>query len=266
VRRAAVLVFVVVLVAACGSSDGASASSCKAVEPERVVDSPLEVEDLSVTVPKGSLDLDGDGAVDDVKVDGGEISVNDLVLTTSAPSGLSIRTWADLDGDGDDDLLVDDGKLWLVKGGSFRGQHAITDIGVHVDDRFTTMWPASLDTTPGGDFYIVRDEDGHTVTDAYSGMGMLRGANRVASTRLDGAPRTLARLEKGGPLETVLLDAGPPSRLTFAPTGRSPLRADLGESHRVTWVRVFEEKGTRKIALQVDRNVAVWTVPPFCSD
>jgi hypothetical protein len=81
---------------------------------------------------------------------------------------------------------------------------------------------------------------------------------------LAGAPRALARLEKGGPLETVLLDAGPPSTITFAPKHRPALHADLGRSHRVTWVRIFDQAGTRKIALQVDRKVAVWPVPGVC--
>lgn len=253
------------MVASCGSSDAPTASSCAPRDPQRIVDSPLNVTDQSVTVPEGTLDMNGDGKPDDVRVENGAVTVNDLVLTTTSPAGLSIRTWADLDGDGDDDLLVDDGRSWLIEGGKYAQMQGVRTVGVRIDDRFTTMWPASLDGTAGGDFYIVRQAGTHTVTDVYSGSGLLRNADPVVQTQLSGAPRAVAHLEKGGPLETVLLDAGPPSTLTFAPRTRPALRADLGESHRVTWVRVFDQGGTRKIALQIDRNVAVWPVPPVCS-
>jgi hypothetical protein len=208
--------------------------------------------------------MNGDAEADVVKVENGTVTVDDLVLTTEQPAGLSIRTWADLDGDGDDDLLVDDGALWVVAGGRFEGRHAAADVGAPVDDRLTTIWPGSLDTDAGADFYVVRETGGHIVTDVYSGKAVLRGAASVHPTHLHGAPRSLARLEPGGPLETVLLDAGPPSTVTFAPHERGRLGAAIGESHRVTWVRVFDEDGTRKIALQIDRKVAVWAVPDRC--
>jgi hypothetical protein len=261
VRRAVVLVLVVIA-SACGSSGDESGSSCSPVTPERVVDSPLEVKDLSVEVPEATLDMNGDGKVDDVSVENGVVTVDDLELTTTSPNGVSIRTWADVNGDGDDDLLVDDGTLWLIEGGRTHGSNDVRRLGVSVPAALTSIWPGDLDGRPGGDFYVVRQNGTHTVTDVYSGRDMLRGRTRM--TRLDGSPRALARLEKGGPLETVLLDAGPPSTLRFAPRRRSPLRGDLGESHRVTWVRVFDEHGKRKIALQVDRKVAVWPVPDRC--
>ena len=262
-RRVVVLVLTVVA-AACGSSSAPSSASCASRAPERVVDSPLEVKDLSVEVPERTLDLNGDGVADQVAVENGVITVDSLTLITGAPAGLSIRTWADLDDDGDDDLLVDDGRLWLIEGGRISGRHSVDDLGVPVPDELTTMWPASLDDTPGGDFYVVHDTGGHSTTDVYSGEKTLRGGAPVAPLHLTGSPRALARLSKGGPLETVLLDGGPVWTVTFAPRRRPPLRADVGESHRVTWVRVFDERGTRKIALQVDRKVAVWRVPETC--
>lgn len=262
-RRAVVLLLLVA--AACGSSSGgrSTAASCKPLEPERVVDSPLDVKDLSQPVPEPTLDMNGDGTVDDVRVEGGVVSVDDLELTTGEPNGVSIRTWADLDGDGDDDLLVDDGRLWLIAGGKYAQKQDVRDIGVSMPDTFTTIWPASLDPTPGGDFYVIEQGGRRTSTSVYSGKAALAGHTDTAIV-LAGAPRAVARLERGGPLESVLLDAGPPSTLTFAPEKRPALRAELGESHRVTWVRVFDEHGTRKIALQVDRKVAVWPVPAAC--
>ena len=229
------------------------------IDPERIVDSPFDVDDLSVTVPKGTLDMDGDGTADDVRVENGEVSVDGLVLTTVEPAGLSIRTWADVDGDGDDDLLVDDGGLWLIDGGS-TGRHDVHDLGRSIPKDLTSIWPGDLDGHPGGDFYAVVTEASGTQTLVYDA---LRNADNV-SERLPGAPRALARLEKGGHLETILLDPGPPSTLSFSNRGRPKLRADLGESHRVTWVRVFDEEDTRKIALQVDRKIAIWPVPKAC--
>jgi hypothetical protein len=257
VRRALVVLLVVLISCSDGNSDEACPAS---IAPERIVASPLEVRDLSVTVPKGTLDMNGDGTADDVRVENGEVRVDELVLTTAEPAGLSIRTWADVDGDGDDDLLVDDGRLWLVDGGRSSGRHDVHDIGRSVPNELTSIWPGDLDGHPGGDFYAVVTEASGTYTLVYD---VLRNADSV-SERLAGAPRALARLEKGGHLETVLLDPGPPSTITFSNRGRPKLRADLGESHRVTWVRVFDEEGTRKIALQVDRRVAVWPVPKPC--
>jgi hypothetical protein len=255
-----------VVVAACSDSNSNSNESidaCDPQEPERVVASPLDVDDLSVPVPEATMDMNGDGTADAVQAEGGRVTVDDLVLTTSASNGVSIRAWADLDGDGDDDLLVDDGSLGLIEGGRWHGEQDIHRAGRGVPDNLTSVWPGNLDASPGGDFYVVRRQDGHTKTVVYSGYARLAGYPASPSRTLLGAPRALADL--GGPfLETVLLDPGPPSTITFSNRTRPHLVADLGESHRVTWVRVFNERGVQKVALQTDRKVAVWPVPAPC--
>ena len=244
--------------------------------PERTSDSTLQITDLSLTIPPGTVDTDGDGRADDVRATDGVVSIRrrdgTLTLTTTAAVGVTIRGWGDLDGDGRDDLLVDDGPLRVIDGRARNGSHDVDATGIRVGDELVTIWPGDLDGARGADFYVPHRLPSGSTTDVYSGAAVLGhepGADardQPITTTLPGLPRSLARLEPKGPLETVLFDPGPPSTLSFAPRRRASLRVDLGTSHRVEWVRVFDEHGTRKVALQVDRKVAVWPVPRTCRD
>jgi hypothetical protein len=272
--RLLAIVGLVVLVASCGDG-GSSAASCTARSPERVIDAPFEVEDLSLETPAGTLDTNGDDQPDDVDTADGVVAIrrvdDTLTLTSTSAAGVTIRTWADLNGDGRDDLLIDDGVLRVIDGRTPGGTHDVAQIGIRVADELTTLWAGDLDGIDGADFYVAHREKSSASTDVYSGAAVLdhpagADARDVPATQtLRGLPRALAPMVKGSDkLETVLFEPGEPATLSFAPRRRAPLRADLGTSGRVEWVRVFDEAGQRKIALQVDRKIAVWPVPEIC--
>jgi hypothetical protein len=271
--RWATVIGVLALLASCGDS-GSSASSCSSRQVERIVAAPMEVKDLSVTLPPGTLDTDGDSRADEVEVAGGVVTIrradDTLTLRTGSERGITIRGWADLNGDSRDDVLIDDGALRVIDGRTSDGTHDVEATGIRIDDQLNTIWAGDLDGIRGADFYVAHRLPSGSSTEVYSGAAILdhepgADARDVPTTQtLRGLPRALARLEPGESLETVLFDPGPPSMISFAPRSRPSLRAKLGTSHRVEWVRVFDEDGVRKIALQVDRKVAVWPVPAYC--
>ena len=264
---------VVVLVAACGDS-GSSGASCSPRDPERVTDATLEIKDLSLTLPPAALDTNDDGRTDDVRAESGVVEIHRgddmLTLTTTAEVGVTIRAWGDLNGDGRDDVLVDDGPLRVIDGRTAAGTHDVAATGIRVADELVTIWAGDLDGVRGADFYVPHRLSSGSSTDVYSGAAVLDhepgddGRDVPKARTLPGLPRALARLQPDGNLETVLFDPGPPSTISFAPRRRPALRADLGTSHRVEWVRVFDDDGERKVALQVDRKTAVWAVPSTC--
>ena len=271
-RRVAII-GVLAFVAACGNG-GTTGSACSSQRPERVIDAPLDIKDLSLTIPPETLDTDGDGRADEVEVTGGVVTIrradDTLRLTTSSEVGVTIRGWADLDGDGRDDLLIDDGSLRVIDGGTSDGTHEVEAAGIRIDDQLNTMWSGDLDGVRGADFYVAHRLPSGSSTDVYSGAAVLDhepggDAREVEKAlTLPGLPRSLARLQLGESMETVLLDPRPSPTISFAPRARPPLTAALGTSSRVEWVRVFDEDGVRKIALQVDRKIAVWPVPAYC--
>ena len=271
-RRVAII-GVFALLASCGDG-GSSGPSCSIRRPERVVAAPVEIEDLSATIPPGTLDTDGDGRADEVEVTGGLVTIHraddTLTLRTASEGGITIRGWADLNGDGHDDVLIDDGALRVIDGRTSDGTHDADATGIRIDDQLNTIWAGDLDGIRGADFYVAHRLPSGSSTEVYSGAAILdhepgADARDVPTTQtLRGLPRALARLERGESMETVMFDPGPPSTISFAPRSRPSLHADLGTSHRVEWVRVFDEDGVRKIALQVDRKVAVWPVPALC--
>ena len=95
-------------------------------------------------------------------------------------------------------------------------------------------------------------------------MGPGGDARRLEPVRrLRGLPRGIAALEPGGRLETVLYEPGTPAEVRFADRPGVTL-VGLGRSTRVEDVVVFDRGGHRRVGLVIDRQAAVWSVPPAC--
>jgi hypothetical protein len=281
----AVLVFVALLMtSACGTGDGASRAqlrACGTNPPERIQPIPLNVRNLMPVGPATTVDSDGDGRPDEITSDSPGVIVirrGDGALRFAHDGhGVMLQTWGDVDGDGRDDLVVTDDvtpsgpdATFLVSGATAAGTHEPPTVGVRIDRDAVQPWPADLDGRPGVDLVVPDDAPGAPHTDVYSGADMLRrgpGGDARGTPpvrRLDGLVRGPVVLREGGEPETLLLSRGHPYRLRFVSRPGVVLEAPLGPVHRVDDILVFDEGGVRKIALQVDRQVAIWPVPPPC--
>lgn len=150
------------------------------------------------------------------------------------------RAWGDLDGDGDDDLIGDDAPPEL----SF-------------------VWHDDLDGEPGED--VASLDAGTGTTKVWSGRSVLDGSAEVDEPDLvlEGLPRAVARLEEGGPRETLLVVPDPPA-IRFVDPRRPELHLGGDPAREVEHVVVFEEDGQRRIGLRIDHRFATWPVPDRC--
>jgi hypothetical protein len=236
------------------------------------------VRNLITQPPTAGPDTDGDGRPDDVKVAGGTVTITraDGTLTFGQPGhDVALQNHADLDGDGRDDLILNDGgEVYVVSGKSTPGPHSPKDAGVRVDPDLTDPWPVDLSKIAGQDFVVPHRAAGsstgvQSTTDVYDGAAVLAlgpgGDGRGAKPwyRLPGLVRAAVPLAAGARPETLLYVPGTPAEVRIAERPGAILRA-LGPSHRVEDLIVFDERGVRKIGLQIDERVAIWPVPPLC--
>jgi hypothetical protein len=261
---------VLLLAAACGSDarDERPAATCRPA-PLRTTDEYLDVQDLVQPSPDGAVDTDGDGTADRVIVDqrGVEVTRGDGTLLFA---GAELRTSGDLDGDRRDDLVLHlaDHDV-AVAGTTAPGDHDPDKVGVRLGPRLNYVWPDDLDGRPGADFAAPQRDAERSRTTVWSGAAVLaRGPGgdardlRPARTYV-GLTRAVASLTPGGRPETILLVPGAHTSLRFARRPLVELRTSWSGS-RVENVKVFDESDGRRIALVVDRHVAVWAAPPTC--
>jgi hypothetical protein len=256
-RRASVVVALLLTVATSCGSDGASPDGTACPPPRRplrIVDHPVDLPDRSLQVPLPTLDSDGNGKPDELTVTDQRLVIERSTGTLTLTGDVEVRSWADLDDDGRQDLFLGNETVRVVSGAVEDGEHDIADVGTVVAPDLTTVWPADLEGTPGADVWVARP-DGRAAV--YRGTDLLAGRHRRPRI-LPGLPRSLVELDAGAEPEAVLLRGG---TITFAPRSRGALQVDLGTAHRVTWVRVT----TNRIALTVDRRTALWAIPPPCN-
>jgi hypothetical protein len=257
----------------CGGSDPAAvASSCR-IRPASVEAAPLAVRNLLRSGPRRTVDVDGDGAADQIEVVGGSVRVAGRTYA-AAGSDVSLFTWGDLDGDGRDELVLamDRGAAHaavIVPGTTRRGTHDPAKVGVRVRDDWNYLWPADLDGRPGADVAVLVRGDDRSTTTVWSGAEVLaRGPGGDARSleparRLRGLVRGTAVLRPGGRRETLLYEPGDTARVRIAERPGVVL-VGLGHASRLEDLLVFDRGGRRHIGLVIDHDVAVWDAPPTC--
>jgi hypothetical protein len=265
----------VVVASSCHStSRRADPEPCRPLPPERIASAAEPRTNLTTPRPLATMDTDGDGHPDDVAAGAGTLSIRrgDGALTLFEPGhDVGLRTWGDLDGDGRDDLIVDEdgAAIYVVSGLTRSGGASPRDAGVRVDDALTYVWTPGLAGGRGADFVVPMRDPQRSVTDVYDGAAVMAlaagsdGRGRVPATQIEGLPRAVAQLVPGGALETLLYVPPPHPAVLIASRPGARLTADLGTG-RAEDVLVFDEAGTRKIGLQIDGQVAVWPVPAPC--
>jgi hypothetical protein len=259
--------------AACGTDDPdpepAAGGTCRPA-PLREGELVLDVENLAADSHDGSIDTDGDRRDDEVAVtdDGGlRITRGDGELHFP---GAGLQTGGDLDGDGRDDLILHkDDRSFAVHGRTGPGTYDVLEIGVALAEHLTYIWRDDLDGRDGFDLAAPERIADRPRTRVYSGAEVLElgpggdAGDLEPARTLPGLPRAVVALQEGAEPETVLLVPGERTSLRFAERPDVELRTEHRAS-RVEDLKVFDEEGGRRIALVVDRHVAVWAAPPRC--